>query len=288
MTDLAPGETWRVGPGDASPGDPRDASRLTAVQDDASRPPGSHASRLCGWCTAPIPLGKRVDAQTCSTSCRQARHRFKVAVGPGPCDRPLRLAYADPPYPGLARRYYGEEEVDHAALIRRLCSYDGWALSTSAVALAGVLQLCPEGTRVCAWVKGARGARAHSALSAWEPLLVFGGRPRRVAVVEDLHDVLVWGGRQHSHPGALVGMKPAAFAEWMFRLLGARQGDVLDDLYPGSGAIGRAWRIYTSHAASHDASAASTHDTSRLAAATPPGPQASLLATHDATHAPRA
>jgi hypothetical protein len=30
----------------------------------------------------------------------------------------------------------------------------------------------------------------------------------------------------------------------MFRLLGARIGDTLDDLYPGSGGIARAWDHY--------------------------------------------
>lgn len=52
--------------------------------------------------------------------------------------------------------------------------------------------------------------------------------------------------RQHSHPGALVGMKSAAFAEWVFRLLGARQGDTLADIFPGSGIISRAWEEYVS------------------------------------------
>ncbi|MGZ4619816.1 MAG: hypothetical protein ACXV3F_14160 [Frankiaceae bacterium] len=65
--------------------------------------------------------------------CRQARHRFLRAVGyadsvaPG---RPLRLAYADPPYPGKARLYRDHPdfggEVDHAALIEHLAAYDGW------------------------------------------------------------------------------------------------------------------------------------------------------------------
>jgi hypothetical protein len=44
-------------------------------------------------------------------------------------------------------------------------------------------------------------------------------------------------------------MKPAAFAEWIFRLLGAVPGDTFADLFPGSGAITRAWHLYTSHGA---------------------------------------
>ncbi len=65
---------------------------------------------------------------------------YAEAVAP---DRPLRLAYADPPHPGKARLYrdhpdYGGE-VNHAELIDRLAAYDGWALSASAEALPAVL-----------------------------------------------------------------------------------------------------------------------------------------------------
>ena len=103
-------------------------------------------SRLCAWCENPIPAKARRDAVCCSVRCRQARHRFLRAVGyaeavaPG---RPLRLAYADPPYPGKVWLYrdhpdYGGE-VDNAELVGRLAGYDGWALSTSAAALPSVL-----------------------------------------------------------------------------------------------------------------------------------------------------
>jgi hypothetical protein len=170
----------------------------------------------------------------------------------------MRFAYADPPYPGLARKYYGPEakEVDHAELIGRLVADypDGWALSTSSEALRDVWALCPEGTRLAIWANGGRIVKSYRALHAFEALLVFGGRPRREPVAEDLRDVLTWGGRQHSHPHALVGMKPAAFCEWMFRLLGASHGDRLDDLFPGSGAVARAWRLYTSPRPAHDVS----------------------------------
>lgn len=86
---------------------------------------------------------------------------------------PLRLAYADPPYPGRSRKYYGSHpdyagEVDHEALIESLTGFDGWALSTSADALPGV--------RVAAWVRGERPTRAYGPLNAWEPVIYFGGR----------------------------------------------------------------------------------------------------------------
>jgi hypothetical protein len=162
----------------------------------------------------------------------------------------MRFAYADPPYPGLARKYYGTSEVNHRILIGYLELHypDGWALSTSADALQDVLALCPAGVRVACWVRGSRPGPSKRPRSAWEPLIVRGGRERLLSVAEVLDDALLCSinGRQPSHPGALVGMKPAAFCEWMFRQLGAVAGDVLDDVFPGSGAVGRAWRLYTS------------------------------------------
>lgn len=167
----------------------------------------------------------------------------------------MRFAYADPPYPGLSRKYYRDEEVDLPSLLSLLENgeYDGWALSTSSKALQGVLSICPEGVRVGVWVRGLRRIRSTEPLNVWEPVIFRGGR-RLEPVVQDLCDVLTWGGRQHSHPGALVGMKPAAFAEWVFRMLGAVAGDVLDDIFPGSGAVGRAWRMFqgTGVPAPHD------------------------------------
>ena len=60
-------------------------------------------------------------------------------------------------------------------------------------------------------------------------------------------------------PGRVIGTKPAAVCRWVFGLLGAGPGDSLDDLFPGSGAVSRAWAAYTdhtgpSHAAGADAS----------------------------------
>lgn len=209
------------------------------------------SGRACDWCKEPIPPTARRDAKTCSKSCRQAKHRFKVGVAPdSSATRRMHFGYADPPYPGMARRYYGgsAQEVNHRILIGTMerCYPDGWALSTSTKALAEVLAICPSGARVCPWVKGAIASVAYGAHNSWEPLIVVGGRSRRIEASERIEDSLLWGGRQHSHPDALTGMKPAAFCEWMFRLLGCEQGDTLDDIFPGSGAVGRAWGIHMS------------------------------------------
>jgi len=172
-------------------------------------------TRLCVWCENPIPARARRDAVCCSVRCRQARHRFLRAVGYAEqvSGRQLRLAYADPPYPGKARLYrdhpdYGGE-VDHAALIERLAAYDGWALSTSAQALPAVLALCPPGVRVAAWHKGDRPARSRWPLHAWEPVIYHGGR--QLATGQRRADSIVCGaGPLDTLPGRVIGAKPAA------------------------------------------------------------------------------
>ena len=277
----------------------RDASRSAAAEHDASH---VDARRVCAWCRGPIPERARRDAVCCSVRCRQARHRFNRAAGQPPADPsrsagatrrlrlapvaasrlepvagPLRLAYADPPYPGKAWMYRGHPdyagEVDHAELIRRLGLYDAWALSTSAAALPAVLALCPPGVRVAAWHRGERPARSRWPLNAWEPVIYCGGRPadpsRPAALQSRRADSLVCGvSALTTLPTRVTGTKPAAFCRWVFNLLGAEPGDTLDDLFPGSGAVTRAWAAYAGEPsrtdrASRDASAEAPHDASR-------------------------
>jgi len=216
---------------------------------------GAGADGCCGWCGGPMPGGMRAEAEVCGPRCRKRRWRFRRAssrIGQGgepggPAWRPMRFAYADPPYPGKAGYYVERQEVDHGALIEQLVAGypDGWALSTAASSLRAVLPLCPASTRVCAWRRAVRWTHSRRALSAWEPLLVVGGRELGTNEPQDLVDALDYRGRYDSVPGALVGMKPPQFATWLFRLLGAQPGDELDDLYPGSGAIRRAWETFT-------------------------------------------
>lgn len=221
--------------------------------------------RTCAWCRGPIASELRADAVCCSTRCRQARHRFTLGVGVavrGRTSRRLRLAYADPPYPGLSRKYYGDHpdfggEVDHAELIRSLSTYDGWALSTSAKSLPEVLALCPKGVRVAAWHRGERPTRSSGPLNAWEPVIFAGGRLDVEHVPPGEHDAYSRAARRvdslvhHSRPrltdpGRVVGAKPAVFCRWMFDLLGALPEDDFTDIFPGSGGVQRAWDVFAS------------------------------------------
>lgn len=234
-------------------------------------------NRDCAWCNEPLPAGVRSDTVTCSKRCRQARHRVTTAVrdasrhtrgardGSAAAARDVsqvdarrlqvrRLAYADPPYPGKAFYYRGHKdyagEVDHAELLSRLATYDGWALSTSARALPDVLALAVErglAVRVAAWVRGARPhATPRHALNAWEPVIYVPVSSRGTGAARRL-DVLQHGvAPMTTLPGRVIGAKPAAFCRWMFDLIGAGPDDSLDDLFPGSGIVGMAWRAYVS------------------------------------------
>jgi hypothetical protein len=209
--------------------------------------------RTCAWCRQAMgeytETGRRVrkDATTCSTRCRQARANFRVREARlEAAERPMRFAYADPPYPGRAHKYPENEEVDHGELVALLEREfgDGWALSTAADRLQDVLALCPPGVLIGSWHRPLQRTYSSRALSAWEPVIVRGGRPLAMDKPQVVTNALVARGRHRSHPHAMVGMKPPAFAVWIFEQLGARPGDELVDLYPGSGAVSQAWDLY--------------------------------------------
>ncbi len=159
----------------------------------------------------------------------------------------MRLAYADPPYPGKEHLYPENTEVDHAELIARLVTYDGWALSTMSTTLAQVLALCPPDVYVAAWVRTNAppfNPERANAVRSWEPVIYVPARvtrddPGRVRDV--LHAETMTGPAQQA---GLTGTKPQPFAQWIFRLLDARPTDDLHDVFPGSGAIGRAWESF--------------------------------------------
>ena len=204
--------------------------------------------KTCSWCRS-APVRRKY----CSRKCRQAAFRLRRRCTLEVLDdHPMRFAYADPPYPGLAAKYYKDQasfagEVDHTRLLRSLQGFDGWALSTSSKALRDLLPLCPPEARVCAWVKpiGAS-TRTYGIHSTWEPLIVVPGRKERPG----RRDWLM--AQPARNGGDLPGRKPIKFAAWLFGLLGMRPGDELLDLFPGTGIIGRAWQEISSSSAGSD------------------------------------
>ena len=85
----------------------------------------------------------------------------------------MRIAYADPPYVGQAKKRYGVPEIDVPWLIHQLEGYDGWALSASSPSLKYILSLCPDSARVMAWVKPFAIFKPNvNPAYAWEPVIV--------------------------------------------------------------------------------------------------------------------
>lgn len=161
----------------------------------------------------------------------------------------MRFAYADPPYIGQAQRHYGDDEraaeVNHRLLVAYLQEFDGWALSCSASSLREVLLLCPESTRVLAWVKPWCSWKPGIwPAYAWEPVLIGGGRKverdRERLTPRDWLAAPITSGR------SVHGAKPDQFCCWLFEVLGMEPDDDFVDVFPGSGAVTRAWKRWRS------------------------------------------
>lgn len=152
----------------------------------------------------------------------------------------MRLAYADPPYPGKAHLYPENQEVDHAELIARLEWFDGWALSTDETSLQEVLELCPYPVRICAWCRTNDPPFTPNPVRSWEPVIVSPARTEEVTARSFLIDHAPSGFLQRG----LTGAKTQAFCDWVLRCMGARQHDTLDDLFPGTGIMGETFSTF--------------------------------------------
>lgn len=162
-----------------------------------------------------------------------------------------RIAYADPPYIGCAHLYKDHKdyagEVDHEQLVRTLYEFDGFVLhgsSTSIWNISSLLMKPPTvsgaaDVRCMAWVKGfAAFKRNVSVAYAWEPVYV---RPARKPVVSARQVMRDWVECPITLRRGLVGAKPEKVCHWAFEMVGAHPDDDLVDLFPGTGAVTRAW-----------------------------------------------
>ena len=154
----------------------------------------------------------------------------------------MKFAYADPPYPGQAKRHYSDQpiccEVNHEILIGFLCSEypDGWALSTSSPALHKVLPLCPPYVRVMAWVKPFCSFKPGVGVAyAWEPVIVSGGR-KRTRKQKTIRD---WVPANITIKKGLHGAKPVQFYYWILDVLNYFDGDTIEDIFPGIGTLSK-------------------------------------------------
>ena len=155
----------------------------------------------------------------------------------------MRVAYADPPYIGQAKKHYSHDpncaEVDHRQLVTDLMEYDGWALSCSSPSLKEILSYCPDDVRVGAWVKPFASFKPNvNPAFAWEPVVFYGGRPRG----RDIPTLRDWISANITMQKGLVGVKPKMFCFWIFEMLGCEPDDEFIDLFIGSGAVTDAWK----------------------------------------------
>lgn len=181
----------------------------------------------------------------------------------------MRLAIADPPYMGRARLFYGEgpevsgatghlmykadhhpdadmwdNPATHEALVRRLMNdYDGFAIAMVPDNLRHYLRWVPEDVVIAVWHDPRVMPTQKHPRRKWEPVIVkrCEGRKRVVDVPTPVGDVLTC---QHPQPGhrgvrGYAGMKPPQWTRWVLDMLGYNPDtDTVDDLFPGSGAVG--------------------------------------------------
>lgn len=160
-----------------------------------------------------------------------------------------------------ARRYYGDGSQDqkrfkadhhddagvwdtpeaHRALLEQVdAEYDGWAIATSLDGI-GWYGTLPPGTRTLIWRKLTSTRGGGRVALTMEAVLVRPHHTRRGAPRRGLPD----GRKQVSdflqcEPPAkarFAGAKPPAWTRWVLDALGHQDGDVVDDLFPGSGYV---------------------------------------------------
>lgn len=162
----------------------------------------------------------------------------------------MKLGYADPPYVGCAHLYSDQPdflgEVDHAQLLERLqLEFDGWLLHAAATpeSMAVLAPLVKKaGARWMAWVKPFAAFKKNVSVAyAWEPVIV---KPARKPVVSKRLVMRDWVAESITLRRGLTGAKPEAVCHWGFEMLGARPEDELTDLFPGTGAVTRAWETW--------------------------------------------
>lgn len=162
----------------------------------------------------------------------------------------MKIAYADPPYPGCADLYRDHPdyagEVDHRALVAQLeADYDGWVLHTHTPGLRMMERehiLPIDGIRICQWVKPfAAFKRNVSVAYAYEPVIIKAARKPVVRQRVVMRDFIA---ESITLKRGLTGAKPEKVCHWAFELVGAEMGDELFDLFPGTGAVSRAWHTW--------------------------------------------
>ena len=174
----------------------------------------------------------------------------------------MRFAYADPPYLGCGKKHYAhqheaaadyDDPSTHRQLVVQLRDEfpDGWACSLHTPSIEEYSHICravlgPDAVRWGSWVKPfASFKKGVNPAYTWEPVIFFGGRPlasgKKVATMRDYVSANITTKKGTS------GAKPDPFSFWLFDMLGMNADDELHDLFPGTGAVTRAYAEWKWH-----------------------------------------
>jgi len=176
----------------------------------------------------------------------------------------MRLCIADPPYLGRAVRWYGENgcgdgygknQADnhpeaylwdlpetHKSLVKELNrDFDGWAIAMTVHSLSTYLEEVEtdsrNGIRVGVWHKPSSYPSGSRIGNHWEPVLFKIPKERRGrASGQSVKDFLSCQPLRSN----FVGAKPEEWTNWVLSILGYVEGDVVTDLFKGSGAVSNA------------------------------------------------
>ena len=180
----------------------------------------------------------------------------------------MKLCIADPPYLGRAVRFYGEggcgigngegqadnhpdaylwdEPETHKNLVKKLEeNYDGWAIAMSVHSLSTYLSIIEtdsrNGIRVCVWHKPSAVTSGNRITNHWEPVLIRVPETRKgwKSGAPRVKDIATF----NSPKVNFMGAKPVEWTHWILDLLGYQEGDEVNDLFHGSGAVTHALSI---------------------------------------------
>lgn len=99
-----------------------------------------------------------------------------------------------------------------------------------------------------AWVKTfAAQKKGVPVMYAWEPVLVVAARKPVVSSRMTYRD---WIAEPMTMRRGFVGAKPERVCHWLFEVMGCQPDDELDDIFPGSSAVSRAWESWRTDRAS--------------------------------------
>ena len=177
----------------------------------------------------------------------------------------MKFCIADPPYLGRAVRWYGaggcgngkglgqadnhpeaylwDKPETHHKLVKHLNNnYDGWAIALSVHSLSTYLELIEtdsrNGIRVCVWHKPNAVTSGSRITNIWEPVIIKVPRERKgwQSEAARIKDVLTVSAPRNN----FIGSKPPEWTRWVLDLMGYKEGDVIEDMFGGSGAVQKA------------------------------------------------